>query len=185
MKTHQGASGHQTRPVPIGWRDALTAAVIRGCCRKVDAGVQTTKHARPLCASHDNSQSLRCRGQWFWWLVRAHSMAFEVSYNLENEQQFWDGERLACLRAAPPAVTPPVLTPPRRARRHCVHAMSGRGEHRQLSARVPQRHHELQMYAVHDFYRPPLTKDSRGPRQQVQRVEMHIPRAGGRAIQHT
>ena len=73
--------------------------------------VQTTKHARPLCASHDNSQSLRCRGQWFWWLVRAHSMAFEVSYNLENEQQFWDGERLACLRAAPPAVTPPVLTP--------------------------------------------------------------------------
>lgn len=63
--------------------------------------------------------------------------------------------------------------------------MPGRREHRQLSARVPQRHHELQMYAVHDLYRPPLTKDSRVPRQQVQRCEMHIPRAGGRAIQDT
>ena len=41
------------------------------------------------------------------------------------------------------------------------------------------------MYAVHDLYRPPLTKDSRVPRQQVQRCEMHIPRAGGRAIQDT
>ena len=80
---------------------------------------------------------------------------------------------------------PASTDPPRRARRHCVHAMSGRGEHRQLSARVPQRHHELQMYAVHDFYRPPLTKDSRVPRQQVQRVEMHIPRAGGRTICNT
>jgi len=25
-------------------------------------------------------------------------MAFDVSYNLENEQQFWDGERVLCRR---------------------------------------------------------------------------------------
>jgi hypothetical protein len=70
-------------------------------------------------------------------------MAFEVSYNLENEQQFWDGEQ----RIEPPTtlfwVAATEANQTRRARRHRFNALSrGRG-HRQFLALLPQRHHKL------------------------------------------
>lgn len=49
-------------------------------------------------------------------------MAFEVSYNLENEQQFWDGERTR-IPCGPTTIA--HANPTRRARRHRVNALSG------------------------------------------------------------
>jgi hypothetical protein len=71
-------------------------------------------------------------------------MAFEVSYNLENEQQFWDGESACTPR--PPPTHPSGVNKPHRARRHCIDALSRARDNRQFSALLPERHDQLQMY---------------------------------------
>lgn len=79
----------------------------------------------------------------------------------------------------PPPAPATKANRPHRARRHRHDALPGTRDHRQLSALLPQRYYELQVYATHysRFVRV-LTSRSGIPPNRLQCSKMHFPPAG-------
>lgn len=85
-------------------------------------------------------------------------MAFEVSYNLENEQQFWDGGS-----ASTPPVAPTMTDALHRARRYRIDSLPGSRGHRQLPAILSECYDQLQMYVVSTCGSPLIFTNGKQP----------------------